>query len=452
MSKWRKVISLNILIIFFSLLFTHKLCGASAHKIDKSKSLETNYHINIENEHIGIVHNVDEVNSLIEEKLKESKQNYPDLKFQLDENFKIIKEKSFQEESHDKGILELIKDEIKIEASVSKIAIDNKEFFLPNETIAAEVLSDIKAKYSEDSADKIYFDKLPKIEDATVEATYVLTKDEAINKILNGKEVIVDYRIIEGDVIGTILEKFSMENNEFFELNPSLQENPIIKIGESVKVKEIQSLLNVIEEKEVAVTEEIPYEKKVIEDDLMYKGDYKTIQEGSPGSRKVTYAITTNNGIVVKKEETNVEILKEATEKIVKKGIKVIPSRGTGSFEWPTVGGYISSRTGPRWGKIHKGTDIARPERLDILAADNGTVVFAGWDGNYGNKIVVSHNNGYKTIYAHLESIDVTSGQVVEKGRKMGVMGTTGLSTGVHLHIELYKDGVLKDFLKYVSR
>ncbi|MHC8523890.1 M23 family metallopeptidase [Rossellomorea sp. H39__3] len=73
---------------------------------------------------------------------------------------------------------------------------------------------------------------------------------------------------------------------------------------------------------------------------------------------------------------------------------------------------------------------------------DNGVVESAGWnDGGYGNKIVIDHQNGYKTIYGHLASISVKAGQKVEQGQKIGVMGDTGQSTGVHLHIEVYKDG-----------
>ncbi|NQD66381.1 M23 family metallopeptidase, partial [Bacillus haikouensis] len=73
-----------------------------------------------------------------------------------------------------------------------------------------------------------------------------------------------------------------------------------------------------------------------------------------------------------------------------------------------------------------------------------GVVVSAGWDdGGYGNKVVIDHQNGYKTIYAHLDSISVSAGQTIGRGEKIGIMGATGESTGVHLHIEVYKNGSL---------
>ncbi len=122
-----------------------------------------------------------------------------------------------------------------------------------------------------------------------------------------------------------------------------------------------------------------------------------------------------------------------------------------GSFAWPTNGGYISSKMGQRWGSLHKGIDIARPSDRTIKAADNGVVVSAGWDdGGYGNKVVIDHQNGFRTVYAHMDSISVSAGQKVEKGSQLGIMGSTGFATGVHLHFEVYKDGSLQNPLSYL--
>ncbi|RDY71414.1 M23 family peptidase, partial [Halobacillus trueperi] len=84
-------------------------------------------------------------------------------------------------------------------------------------------------------------------------------------------------------------------------------------------------------------------------------------------------------------------------------------------------------------GRYHKGIDIAGVSDKTIKAADNGKVVDAGYRNSFGNKVVIDHGNGYETTYAHLSSIDVKKGETVKKGEKLGVMGTTGRSTGVHL-------------------
>lgn len=137
---------------------------------------------------------------------------------------------------------------------------------------------------------------------------------------------------------------------------------------------------------------------------------------------------------------------------LVLKGAKAVPSVGTGKFIWPAQGGYISSKKGPRWGRQHKGIDIAQPDGFDILAADHGVVKAAGADGTFGNRVIINHGNGYETIYAHLKSIDVKAGDKVPQGTKIGVMGTTGRSTGIHLHFEVSNNGATKDPLNYVKQ
>ena len=148
----------------------------------------------------------------------------------------------------------------------------------------------------------------------------------------------------------------------------------------------------------------------------MLKGDSKVIQEGSNGAKEMTYVIREQNGTRVGKSIKDEAVVKEVKNNIVLKGTKVIPSRGSGQFAWPAEGGYISSEMGQRWGRMHRGIDIARPDGFAIKAADNGVVKFAGADGTFGNKVVIDHKNGYETTYAHLASINVSVGQTVPVG------------------------------------
>lgn len=117
--------------------------------------------------------------------------------------------------------------------------------------------------------------------------------------------------------------------------------------------------------------------------------------------------------------------------------------KGNEQFIWPTVGGQITTYQGMRWGKFHKGIDIAGPSDYSILAADSGKVTFAGWINGYGKTVKMDHNNGYTTQYAHLNSINVSVGDVIDRGSKIGVMGSTGESTGIHLDFEIYLNGNL---------
>lgn len=112
------------------------------------------------------------------------------------------------------------------------------------------------------------------------------------------------------------------------------------------------------------------------------------------------------------------------------------------SFLWP-VKGQITSKFGSRWGRQHKGIDIwnSAESRTLIYASKGGVVTRAGYSGGYGNLVVVDHGNGWQTYYAHLSRIGVSKGQHVTAGEVVGNMGSTGNSTGYHLHFEVRKDG-----------
>lgn len=133
---------------------------------------------------------------------------------------------------------------------------------------------------------------------------------------------------------------------------------------------------------------------------------------------------------------------------------------GTSIFQWPlpqsyTITSWFGYREDPFTGEIayHSGTDIAAPEGTPILAAADGTVTIANaidsWGGGYGYHIKVKHNDTYDTLYAHCSSICVTVGQEVKQGEVIGYVGTTGNSTGNHLHFEVWQNGERTDALGF---
>ena len=114
---------------------------------------------------------------------------------------------------------------------------------------------------------------------------------------------------------------------------------------------------------------------------------------------------------------------------------------------WPTDGGVISSYYGGRTGPInggfdwHPGLDIAADIGTPVYAAAMGTVDMAGWNGGYGQYVKIRHGNGYESAYGHMSGIAVSTGQQVRKGEIIGFVGSTGYSTGPHLHFEVFVDG-----------
>jgi murein DD-endopeptidase MepM/ murein hydrolase activator NlpD len=130
-------------------------------------------------------------------------------------------------------------------------------------------------------------------------------------------------------------------------------------------------------------------------------------------------------------------------------------TKGSGQMAWP-LNARLSSPFGYRihpifkTRKMHTGIDLAAPSGTPIRAADGGTIVFAGWRGGYGKTVIVQHGNGLATLYAHLSSIKVGSGQSVGKGDVVGLVGSTGYSTGPHLHFEVRKNGSPVNPLSYL--
>jgi murein DD-endopeptidase MepM/ murein hydrolase activator NlpD len=142
-------------------------------------------------------------------------------------------------------------------------------------------------------------------------------------------------------------------------------------------------------------------------------------------------------------------------------------SHSSSEFAWPCPGHYyVSSTYGYRWGTLHKGIDIAQNKGAEVVASRSGKVIRAvsscthnyGKSSNccgngYGNHVIIQHDDGtYSTLYGHMERIVVSVGDYVNKGDTIGYVGSTGWSTGFHLHFEIRKNGTATDpseFLNY---
>jgi len=133
-------------------------------------------------------------------------------------------------------------------------------------------------------------------------------------------------------------------------------------------------------------------------------------------------------------------------------------SYGTGTYTWPTPGWTtITSSYGMRFhpilkvNKMHTGVDIGAPRGANIVAVDGGKVAFVGWMSGYGQVVLLDHGNKISTLYVHQDRILVSKGQVVEKGQTIGKVGSTGWSTGPHLHFEVRINGKHTNPLKYIK-
>lgn len=122
-------------------------------------------------------------------------------------------------------------------------------------------------------------------------------------------------------------------------------------------------------------------------------------------------------------------------------------------YQWPTKGVFTSGY-GWRWGRMHKGIDIANNTGTPIVAARDGVVSFSGWRGAYGYLVEIKHSDGESTRYAHNSRLLVKKGQIVPRGARISLMGSTGRSTGPHLHFEIRRSGgaALNPLIKLPAR
>ena len=170
-------------------------------------------------------------------------------------------------------------------------------------------------------------------------------------------------------------------------------------------------------------------------DDTLYEGEsYST--PGHAGCQTITTTVISRNGEEYITREEYPQMQLEVVDQVITVGTKVRPV-----YVWPAHGSYtgnfgIDTINGAY--RKHKGIDIAAPKGTDIFAARGGKVVYAGWNtGGYGNLIIIEHDNGTQTYYAHNSQILVNVGDMVYQGQHIGEMGATGRVTGVHCHFEL---------------
>ncbi|MCB0882940.1 MAG: peptidoglycan DD-metalloendopeptidase family protein [Thermoleophilia bacterium] len=127
----------------------------------------------------------------------------------------------------------------------------------------------------------------------------------------------------------------------------------------------------------------------------------------------------------------------------------VVRTPSSAGMIWP-ASGTLTSGFGWRWGRMHEGIDIAVPSGTPVAAAASGTVIYAGWQGGYGNIVIIDHGGGIATAYGHNTRVAVSSGQSVTQGQVIAYSGSTGHSTGPHIHFEVRVNGSAVDPMGYL--
>ncbi len=251
---------------------------------------------------------------------------------------------------------------------------------------------------------------------------------------------IITYTVESGDTVSTIARKFGVSVNTVLWEN-NLTSYSVIRPGNELRILPESGISHTVksgdtlgaiarstgtEINEIMESNDLTVDSKLsIGQKLIIPGGSKVVKIASNPTPSRSY--------------TGIEAIKDI--------IKPEPQKAAGNtMAWPAVGNRITQYFSWR----HKGLDIANKTGTPLFAADAGTVEFAGWGNGYGNYIRIDHGGGKKTLYAHMSRFYVSKGDTVTKGESIGEMGSTGWSTGPHIHFEVIINGVKYNPLNYL--
>lgn len=314
---------------------------------------------------------------------------------------------------------------------------------------------------------------------------------------INGKEALNIVNKTQAFMLISQAKKLLMNRYKLYNVNASnikLKDSIMIKRNKVTKssinsysnaLKRLVSNLNLKWEEKVENYFQIPYTSKVNTNSKLLKGSITITQKGINGQKLEQRLIEKENGKIIAKRLLTSKVIKEPiTEyKVIgtaqpntinntktaenkpdsfdskaatafssldrsqntsqeQEGDLAIEIAGIKSTFSKPVTGFLSSKFGIRWGKMHDGVDLGADYGQDIRAAYSGKVIYSTWCNGYGNLIEIELGYGYTTYYGHCSAILVKDGESVVKGQVIGRVGSTGHSTGPHLHFEIRKDGV----------
>ncbi len=295
------------------------------------------------------------------------------------------------------------------------------------------------------------------------EPVALVESEEAAGEVLSG--IVEKYRQSENTVLD--IEVKEETSAEEMDVKHGAEPPDILTVEEAEELILTgdggESYLTVVTTEEQTEQETIDFEQEYKPEPDMYVGQQKVEVEGKEGTKEVTKKVVKENGCQVDEEILEENVIEEPQEEIVLTGTKNYEGYGgeTGNYssdnvsydttavydtlKIPVDSVYVSSSFGQRWGRLHSGIDLALAQGSPIYAADSGTVYFSGTSGGYGNLVKIDHGNGMQTYYAHCSSLLVSPGQHVERGEKIALVGSTGNSTGPHLHFEVIINGSCVD-------
>lgn len=415
------------------------------------------YTVFLNNEEIGIVRDRETVDTAIRKIQKDYKDKY-NTDCNILSSVEIVESNANDSELvSDTKLYSSLKSKLDIKSAAYGISVNGEIIgVLGTKEEADELISDIKdyftQNYEKDQILNVSFDENVSVEAVTVGFDKIDEKEKLLEYIIIGTDEKMSYTVENGDTYWDIAIKYDMTVEELLSANPEANENRLMP-GDELSLVVPKPFINVNIERKLLAEEKIKYDSEIQEVSYMYT-DQKTIKKaGVYGVADVEYIVTEQNGREISREEISRNVKSEPQSEVVLVGTQTPPPKvGSGVFINPLPSSTISSAYGSRSGGFHRGLDMAKASGSDIKAADGGTVIYSGWYGTYGYMIEIDHGGGWTTAYAHCSKLYVTKGEKVYQGQVIAAVGSTGYSTGPHLHFEVRKYKVTKNPASYIGQ
>ena len=487
---------LNLKTIIISTIFIGLIGALLTLDFISTKQYESpsvNYKVYLDGEKIGLISSKEDLYQMINKEQTEIKNKYNVKNVYPPKGFEIVKlytydndltpigtvyEKIKEEKEFTvKGYNIIIKDKDNknapiyinvLDKDIFKEAVENYVRTFVGEERYAQYLGDNQPEIIDTgyTIENMYFEENISIKEAyiSVDEKIYTDVDELTKYLLfSSDSESKEYTVVQGDTVESVAFANKLSASELIIANDNLRStDSLLAIGQKLNVTLIKPIVTLIYEELVVEDVEEQYQTEIQQDNTQYTSYKQVKQKGENGINRITSRVQFING--QKNEGVHIEnsiVIKPVKNEIVVRGTKryyvpvdpggeePIDIRGTHvdngqTWAWPTNTPYmITSPYAYRWGTLHDGIDISGTGYgSPIYASLDGEVVQAQWGGMVGNaagiNVVLRHDNGYYTVYAHLSKFYVSKGQRVARGQVIGAMGHTGNAYGTHLHFGVF--------------
>ena len=411
------------------------------------------YQIFLEDQLMGVVREAEDFDDAVTTLQQEMKSQFG-MEAYIPEKRHLIETSASDEEiTPQRELVRRLKAQLGIQVRATALKVDGRPLvILPGPEEAEALLDQLTEPYLDPLVQYLEIGFAEKVElvDRPADVSEIWLREEALQFLQTGTNEVKIHEVQPGESTWVIAERNGMSVEEIEAANPGLVSERL-SIGQELNLIVPKPYLTVRTKEYAELAEPIPFDTEEVPSDNMYQGDRRITVQGEDGFHKIKAHIVRDNGRESDRDILEEDRLEEPVTRVVAVGTKPRPATmATGTFIAPTRG-RLTSPFGMRSGRRHTGIDIAAPTGTAVRAADAGRVSFAGTQGAYGRLVIIDHENGRQTYYAHLNTISVSVGTRVHQDQQIGTVGSTGRSTGPHLHFEIRIDGIPVNPSNYVS-